>query len=305
MPPRGRDWRPSCGESDSRCYALTIGGLVLAGTVLAVLILVMGNSSSPPSTPPKAVASGPRGRSQAGGQPALQFHGRVGGEGGPSRHAAGERGVRGDAGLDVARANRRVALQPSASSSPAPSASASVPVSVSVPAAAGPVEPVDVLRQINPLRDSARGAWTFQGTTLASPRGEIGVLRLPVTPPAEYRLTMVVERLFSSPPGGRSSCSRRPIAVLPAERRPRHGDGDPVYRAAALPATCRSPTGNAPAAGESDDGLEIVLPVDGHPAALVLDGAQRTISGLELIDGKDVDQNGTAFHGEVLPRFTP
>ena len=62
-----------------------------------------------------------------------------------------------------------------------------------------------------------------------------------------------------------------------------------------IAAAARSRTG--------DDGLDIVLSVDGHPAALVLDGLQRTVSGLELIDGKGVDQNGTAFHGEVLPQI--
>src|SRR5208283_3799125 len=40
---------------------------------------------------------------------------------------------------------------------------------------------------------------------------------------------------------------------------------------------------------ESDEGLDIVLSVGGHPAAVVLDGWQRTASGLELIDGKSFD----------------
>ena len=52
-------------------------------------------------------------------------------------------------------------------------------------------------------------------------------------------------------------------------------------------------------ATESDESLQIVLLVDGHPAALVLDGGHRTISGLELIDGKGVEER------DGLPRRGP
>ena len=45
--------------------------------------------------------------------------------------------------------------------------------------------------------------------------------------------------------------------------------------------------------------------VGGRPVSLVLDGWQRTASGLELIDGLDIDQNGTGIHGEILPPNRP
>ena len=161
------------------------------------------------------------------------------------------------------------------------------------------MEIVDVLRQVNPLRDSARGAWTFQGMGLASPRNEIGVLLLPVTPPPEYRLTVVVERFLPLQ-------TLRTVTVQPLPSRSRYPSRSrpPMYRGPTPPPrTVPQPPPELPQpVAESDEGLDIVLSVDGHPAALVLDGWQRTASGLELIDGKGIDQNATVFHGEVLAR---
>ena len=157
---------------------------------------------------------------------------------------------------------------------------------------------MDVLRQVNPVRDAARGAWMFQGTSLASPRNEVGVLRLPVTPPAEYRLTMVVERLATIQP------SFRPITVQPLPGRSRYPSHTrPSTRHGTMPSRIvPQPIPETPTTTESDDGLDIVLSVGGHSTALVLDGWQRTLSGLELVDGKGVEQNATAVRGEVLPR---
>jgi S1-C subfamily serine protease len=119
------------------------------------------------------------------------------------------------------------------------------------------------------------------------------VLRLPVTPPAEYRLTVVVERTSPLHPS-------TPVQTPPPSRGPR----PPTFRGRPLPFQEKpQPLPEIPQpAPASDESLDIILSVDGHPAALVLDGWQRTASGLELIDGKDVEQNGTAFHGELLPR---
>jgi S1-C subfamily serine protease/DNA-directed RNA polymerase subunit RPC12/RpoP len=160
-----------------------------------------------------------------------------------------------------------------------------------VSGAAGPAEVVDLLRQVNPMRDSARGEWKFLGTYLMSPRNEMGVLRFPQVPPAEYRLMMVVERMTSLHPRiVRSSKPPKPSIRI---------RGLPI---AAVPQPTPEPL-PPPTPAESDERLDIVLCVDGHRVALVLDGFQRTISGLELIDGKGIEVNGTAFHGEVLPRL--
>ncbi len=156
---------------------------------------------------------------------------------------------------------------------------------------AGPAEVVDILRQVNPMRDSARGEWKFLGTYLMSPRNEMGVLRFPQVPPAEYRLTMVVERMTLLHP----RTVRPPKPPKPSI----HIRGLP---AAAVPQPAPE-TPPPPTPAESDERLDVVLTVDGHRVALVLDGFQRTISGLDLIDGKGIEVNGTAFHGEVLPRL--
>jgi S1-C subfamily serine protease len=189
---------------------------------------------------------------------------------------------------------------PAAAPTPVPapaSVSHSAPAAVPalLPGAAAPAMVVDVLRQIIPARDSARGPWTFLGRDLASPRNEMGVLRLPVTPSTTYRLTVVVQRMSSSP-------TARTIRVVPQQppsrTRPPTYHGRPSSRDAPTIIIQEVPQPQA----EGDEGLDIVLSIDGHPAALVLDGFQRTVSGLELIDGKGVDQNGTGFRGEVLPR---
>ena len=295
--PVGRDWRPLA-------LALSIGGGVLLAAVVALTFLVAGYMSRP------QVAAAPTAPAPAPAGPASTV---------PAPQAS------------VPAANP-VAVAPPPPSSPAPvpaSVPAGVPapvrtaapaaVPVSLPSAA-PVEVVDVLRQINPVRDFARGAWTFQATGLASPRNEMGVLRLPVTPSAAYRLTVVVERMSSS--ASRTSRVTQPWPSVPRPSVPRpsvprtrppslHGRPSP-FRAAPQPSPAApqpSPAVPQPSAempqpsAESDEGLEIVLSIDGHPAALVLDGFQRTISGLELIDGRGVDENGTAVRGEFLPRL--
>jgi S1-C subfamily serine protease len=186
-----------------------------------------------------------------------------------------------------------VAPQTVAAASPTLSAGpATVPVSL--PTVDRPLETVDLLRQINPMRDSARGAWTFQGMALASPRNEIGVLRLPVAPPSEYRLTLAIQRIATLQ-------AIRTIVVQPSL--PSRSRYSPRVR----PPTVRQETAPSPElpqpGSESDESLDIVLSVGGHPAALVLDAWQRTTSGLELIDGKGIDQNGTIFHGQVFPQM--
>jgi S1-C subfamily serine protease len=200
---------------------------------------------------------------------------------------------------------------PAATSSPAP---AHIAAATPSPAPASPAAPVstpslpvpqvmDVLRQINPARDFARGAWKFQGTGLASPRNEPGVLRLPVTPSTAYRLTLVVERMSSSPSS--SASSRRSRTTVPWQPSPRMRPPMSRSRIRPAPQVVPQTPGVTPETPqpqpENSEELDIVLSVDGHPVALVLDGSQRNLSGLELIDGRSVDENGTAFRGEVLP----
>ena len=269
---------------------LVVGGVVLVAAAVGLTLLVTGHGSQPNTNVPNQRADaveqddapasnshhGPMARTSAHAAPSV---GAVPGPAVPAAPALQENG-----GL---AAQVTGALQPS-------STSATVPAATAAPSMAARVENVDLLRQINPLRDSTRGAWTFQGTDLASPRSEAGVLRLPVTPPAEYRLTVVVQRLFPlqrvrivpvRPPVNRS---RRPSRTQP-----------PAFNPPSPPMMTPQPAEEMPPA-ENEEGLEMVVLLDGRPAALLLDGRQRTVSGLELIDGKPAEENATAFHGEVL-----
>lgn len=85
----------------------------------------------------------------------------------------------------------------------APATTPQSPVASALPALAAALRPgegIDLLPVINPLRDSSRGVWRFEGTALVNPRNQKSILRLPVAPPQQYRLTFVAERM-----SGRSS----------------------------------------------------------------------------------------------------
>jgi tetratricopeptide (TPR) repeat protein len=53
---------------------------------------------------------------------------------------------------------------------------------------------IDLLSQINPRQDAVKGNWSFDGKTLVSPVVAGALLQLPQPPPAEYDLTLVLER---------------------------------------------------------------------------------------------------------------
>jgi serine/threonine-protein kinase len=57
-----------------------------------------------------------------------------------------------------------------------------------------PAPPVDLLRLIDPARDSVKGRWSFQGQILLSPREKNSVLQIPYAPPEEYDLEVVAAR---------------------------------------------------------------------------------------------------------------
>ncbi len=298
---------------------LSIGGVVLVGTAVAVTLWATGQMSQS-----KTDASGPRADDveQVAGPPSNS-------PSGPTAKAAAQAAP----AVSAASAPALPAAPTSASTPPAPQASvtasqpsaaplqpssapAATAVSATGPAAAARVEIVDVLRQINPLRDSARNPWTFQGTGLASPRDDVGVLRLPVAAPAEYRLTVVVQRI--SPLQRMRTIIVQPLPnqpAYPSRTRPstRRGRMAPSRVVPQPSPQMPQPSQEMPQpyqempqqTTESDEGLDIVLSVGGHPAAVVLDGWQRTASGFELIDGKSFDQNATTFHGEVLTRLRP
>jgi hypothetical protein len=264
---------------------LGIGGIALVGAAVAVAVWAVGQLSQP-----KTDGSGFRSDDveQAAGPPANSASGPL------ARAAAQVAPPVGAASTPVspaAPASTLPAPQTGAAASPSPAAappSIPAPATVLAPAApaAGQMQMVDVLHQINPPRDAARGAWMFLGTNLASPRNEVGVLRLPVTPPVAYRLTLVVERIAPVQPVRTFTVPPQPSQPRsPSRTRPSRGRTTPS-RIVPQPAQETPQPQPQPA---SDEGLDIVLSVDGHPAELVLDGWQRTTSGMELIDGKGVD----------------
>ncbi|MGH7135165.1 MAG: S1C family serine protease, partial [Pirellulales bacterium] len=55
-------------------------------------------------------------------------------------------------------------------------------------------KPVDLLKLIDPKRDAVAGDWKFDGGALLVPKGNGVRLQVPYTPPAGYRLEMIVER---------------------------------------------------------------------------------------------------------------
>ena len=56
------------------------------------------------------------------------------------------------------------------------------------------VRPVDLLKLIRPDKDAVKGKWSFQGDTLISPADATARLQIPYEPPAEYDVTLNVER---------------------------------------------------------------------------------------------------------------
>ena len=55
--------------------------------------------------------------------------------------------------------------------------------------------PVDLIALSDPLHDTIRSLWWLDGATLCSGRDVPAVLQIPYTPPAEYRIDAVVERI--------------------------------------------------------------------------------------------------------------
>jgi len=60
------------------------------------------------------------------------------------------------------------------------------------PAGGGSGAPVDLLRLIDPAKDTVSGTWSFSGNVLVTPPG--GMLQIPYSPPAEYDLMVVAEK---------------------------------------------------------------------------------------------------------------
>jgi hypothetical protein len=67
-------------------------------------------------------------------------------------------------------------------------------VEASAGSAPEPAGQVDLLRLIDPQRDSVVGAWTFVEGSLVSPGGQWTRLQIPYAPPEEYDLTLTVAR---------------------------------------------------------------------------------------------------------------
>ena len=92
------------------------------------------------------------------------------------------------------------------------------------------IEPINVLQQINPALDAARAHGRSRASGLSTPRSGVGTLRLPVVPPAEYQLTLVLNRVpVSTSPGA--------IVVVPGQRALRcapTGPACPASRGAAV-----------------------------------------------------------------------
>ena len=57
---------------------------------------------------------------------------------------------------------------------------------------------VDLLKLIDPSRDSIVGAWTFDGSTLVTPNAKFGRVQILYAPPEEYDLRLEAERTEGS-----------------------------------------------------------------------------------------------------------
>lgn len=58
-----------------------------------------------------------------------------------------------------------------------------------------PPSVVDLLKLIDPARDSVIGTWKFDGPTLVSPNAKFGRVQILYAPPDEYSVTLVAERI--------------------------------------------------------------------------------------------------------------
>ncbi|MGH2690166.1 MAG: hypothetical protein ACRDKW_15375, partial [Actinomycetota bacterium] len=72
---------------------------------------------------------------------------------------------------------------------------------------------IDLLKLVDPAKDSVQGAWRFEGTALVTGPARFSRLQIPYVPPAEYDLRAVVERkdgsnsiVFGLVAGGRQFC---------------------------------------------------------------------------------------------------
>lgn len=82
------------------------------------------------------------------------------------------------------------ATSPPPPTEPAPSKPAPLPAQ----AKPAPEGPLDLIKLIDPQKDSVAGTWTREGEVLSSPAIPFGRLQLPALPPDEYDLTLIVER---------------------------------------------------------------------------------------------------------------
>jgi hypothetical protein len=105
--------------------------------------------------------------------------------------------------------------------------------------ASGDQQSVDLLKLVDPERDSVQGKWELVSGVLSSPAEPEARLQIPFEPPSDYVLTVVGER-------------------------------------------------------ESGDSLTIGLVLGGKQVQVILDGWNRTISGLDVVDGRRANANPTA-----------
>ncbi len=101
-------------------------------------------------------------------------------------------------------------------------------------AAADPAGAVDLLKLIDPVRDSVVGIWTFAEGALVSPGGQWNRIQIPYAPPEEYDLTLVGTRTanLESLNIGLVGGGRQFLAILDGWKGTRYGlelvDGRPA-----------------------------------------------------------------------------
>jgi S1-C subfamily serine protease len=182
------------------CY-LGAGGAVLLGILVAITVWAVGGTSIP--TGPETQAGRERNehpavaeasKAPAGGQQQDDAAEPAPATDEPPAEADSQPTPQTDSGGGQAASSSPTGLKPGVGRSPKAAAPAR-PVTVGMPGAA---QAMDVLREINPQRDSLQGTWALRGTALLSPRNKLGVLRLPIAALQEYRLTIVAERLLGS-----------------------------------------------------------------------------------------------------------
>ena len=152
-------------------------------------------------------------------------------------------------------------------------------------------KPVNLLSLVDLDRDGVAGKWIFDQGVLVAPGNPFNRLRIPVTPPEEYDVRVVIE-----PPGGSNSLNlglvaagRKFSVILDGNSEPRSGldlvDGKPFY------SNVTTVKGQLVTAGSR---AEIVC-------SIRRDGITVRVDGKAVIEWKEGFDRLSLYQGWVIP----